>query len=75
MLNIYGRMGYSNSLIDKNSLCLQHMEEVNVGGKKHTGIGTFAARTALYWAIYCATFRTPNFRKSLKLFVQPLAKK
>ena len=43
--------------------------------KKNTGIGTFAARTALYWAIYFVTFRTPNFRKSLKLFVQPLAKK
>ena len=41
------------------------MEEVNVGGK-NAGNGTFAA-------LYCAIFRTPSFRKSLKFFGTSIA--
>ena len=41
------------------------MEEVNVGGK-NAGNGTFAA-------LYCAIFRTPSFRKSLKFFGNSIA--
>ena len=41
------------------------MEEVNVGGKN--------ARNGMFTALYCAQFRTPSFRKSLKLFGTPIA--
>ena len=39
------------------------MEEVSVDGKK----------CSLFAALYCAVFRTPSFRKSLKLFGTSIA--
>ena len=42
------------------------MKEVNVGGEKKTGNGTFAA-------LYCAIYRTPSFRKSVKFFGTSIA--